>query len=172
MKKISITLIAMTLVLFSALSIAATKAPSIGITLEKFENSYNKAAEELRADKMDISSFNFKDGEKADLYYSDVNPFSRMIISTNKGDKRIVGIILRGQGDGTPASGAQIMLAMFGTIIALTPDMTKEQRKAKVLERIGFYGEMVDGREREVQLKGFKIVTDMREDGAYLTVVK
>ncbi|AIQ59663.1 hypothetical protein [Paenibacillus borealis] len=107
-------------------TVAPTENPipgTIGMTPEEFRKEFNARADSMES-KLKISKkLTVEDGLAQDTFQYMFNDFLGITGSVNKADGSIRDIMMIGRGDGTSASGANIIVVMGLVILAVNPDI-------------------------------------------------
>lgn len=115
------------------------KAQSLGYDLDGFAILFNIASQEFES-SFQIDNLSVTDGEVQDVATIMLNDYIAMNLSINKEDKSVRDILMIGQGDGTAASGLDIMVTIGTIITATNPDLTPDER-GDVLNELGLMDE-------------------------------
>lgn len=134
----------------------AKKLPEINMNLLNFVTNYDKGATSIKLPKIDIGNMKVSRSE-FELYEIPLTDVSLVQVTTNLGRKQVARILFIGAGKGTQESGARIMASLLNVIMAVTPDLTPEQRKP-ILEKLGLLGGVEDGQERSTVVKGLEFM--------------
>lgn len=115
------------------------KVQSLGYNIEGFAKLFNIASQEFES-SFHIDNPSITDGEIQDVATIMLNDYIAMNVSINKEDKSVRDILMIGQGDGTVASGLDIMVTIGTIITATNPDLTPDER-GDVLNELGLMDE-------------------------------
>ncbi|MBH5319318.1 hypothetical protein I6N90_16080 [Paenibacillus sp. GSMTC-2017] len=108
----------------------------------EFKTAFNRAAVEFQSE-LKIDDIVVSDGEAQDAFNVMLNDYIALIGSVNKDDKTVRDLTMIGQGDGTTASGADIIFTMGMLMTAADPTITADER-GNLLAKLGLMGEDVD----------------------------
>ncbi|WP_277669103.1 hypothetical protein [Caproiciproducens galactitolivorans] len=108
-------------------TISAPKSYNLGFTSDQFILKFNATADSFNSD---LKAKNITLTEKEKYRELTCELTDNIIISgsVNKSDNTVRNLIMYGRGDGTPKSGAEIIVCM-GTLIAMTsPELSPDER--------------------------------------------
>ncbi|SEG35025.1 hypothetical protein [Paenibacillus sp. UNC499MF] len=118
------------------------KFGNIGITANQFKTAFNKAAAEFKSD-LKIGSLKVEDGAVQNTFSTKLTEHLYVNGSVNKSDGKLREVYVLGNGDGTPKSGADLMVS-FGLIVTATnPNLSADER-GTVFKDLGLIGDNVD----------------------------
>jgi hypothetical protein len=109
---------------------------------DQFKSKMNNFFDELNLD-LQIRNFKIEDGAVNNTFQVMMNEHIGIIGSLNKSDNSVKEISMMGQGDGTTASGANIMFVMVGMIAACDPDLPAEER-GEIMKELGLLDKNMD----------------------------
>ncbi|MFF2156279.1 hypothetical protein ACFVVQ_13265 [Paenibacillus chitinolyticus] len=121
---------------------ADTQFGNIGLTASQFKSAFNKASAEFKSD-LKIGNLKVEDGAVQNTFSTKLTEYLYVNGSVNKSNGKLREVYILGSGDGTPKSGADLMVS-FGLIVTATnPDLSADER-GTVFKELGLIGDNVD----------------------------
>lgn len=96
---------------------------TIGMTPEEFRKEFNARANSMESPLKISKKFTIEDGPLQDTFQYMFTDYLGITGSVNKADGSVRDIMMLGRGDGTAASGANIIVVMGLVILATNPDI-------------------------------------------------
>lgn len=119
------------------------KSPdSLGLTPEEFRDRFNTAAKELDTNFY-IDNINIQSGSAQDVFQQMLTSNLGLTGSVNKNDGTVRDVMIMGQGDGTIASGMDIIMAMGILMMTVSPELNADER-GRILKELGMIGDNID----------------------------
>lgn len=138
----------------------AMERPVMALVPKAFIRNFNKYAEEFGCPTMPDKPTKDQSGAAARVrtYMLNDNMFIQFQTPSDGGET-LLGIILAGQGDGSPESGKNLLFAAMGTVAAITPGLSADSR-GNILRELGIAPlACMDGKTRNAVIDGVSMQT-------------
>lgn len=96
---------------------------TIGMTPEEFRKAFNARADSMKSKIKITKKLTIEDGLVQDTFQFMFNDYLGLTGTVNKSDGSIRDVMMLGRGDGTAASGANVIVVMGLVILAVNPDL-------------------------------------------------
>lgn len=106
---------------------------SLNLSPDEFKDRFNQAAQNSN---MKIANINIENGDVQNTFNNRITNNINVVGVINKSDNSVRNLIMIGAGDGTPQSGADVLIAMGLLIASANPELIPEER-FKILQDIG-----------------------------------
>lgn len=132
----------------------AERKPEMKCSVSYFIKNYNQKADELMLPKLSEKDVRHQSGEM-ETNQIFLTKFSVVTMVTNPGGKSLTSLMFNGVGDETKLSGSMILASVTNTIMAVEPFFSSGEINA-IMNGLGFFGGIEDGKPRSVSMRGFK----------------
>lgn len=111
--------------------------PIIFKTVDEFQQRFNAMATENELE-FQVRSIDIEEGSVNNTFEYHFNDHIGILGALNKADNSVISVTMIGTGDGTEASGANIIVMMLGLIATADPSIKPDDRP-KLLKRMGMF---------------------------------